>query len=264
MVVLEDLKDLLMYKKQFFLPVNMKDKRHGSAIMLMTPNYQSSMLAMTEPYTLNRRTFESYYIEKTITRYIQQQTESVVEITDPGEYLFEVELTSKERKELDDSEFGIPEQRRYPLNDESHVLAAIRFFNHVEKEYEAELAKNIIKKIKEYDMADKVHVGDGNRFKPYWEKSGLANKSTNEAGQIIKPNPEDYKKTLINAVKDTLQLSGYKCGIHKDDRWGTDEFINGVNSLYIGRYDDTEIKDVVNQIKAVIVERKFMTVTGDE
>lgn len=64
MVVLEDLKDLLMYKKQFFLPVNMKDKRHGSAIMLMTPNYQSSMLAMTEPYTLNRRTFESYYIEK--------------------------------------------------------------------------------------------------------------------------------------------------------------------------------------------------------
>lgn len=254
MVVLEDLKDLLMYKKQFFLPVNMKDKRHGSAIMLMTPNYQSSMLAMTEPYTLNRRTFESYYIEKTITRYIQQQTESVVEITDPGEYLFEVELTSKERKELDDSEFGIPEQRRYPLNDESHVLAAIRFFNHVEKEYEAELAKNIIKKIKEYDMADKVHVGDGNRFKPYWEKSGLANKSTNEAGQIVKsaPDPEEYKKTLINAVKDTLQLSGYKCGIHKDDRWGTDEFINGVNSLYIGRYDDTEIKDVVNQIKAVI------------
>ena len=93
-------------------------------------------------------------------------------------------------------------------------------------------------------MAGKVHVGDNNRFKPYWEKSGLANKSTNEAGQIVKPapDPEDYKKTLINAVKDTLHLKGYKCGIHKDDRWGTDEFINGVNSLYIGRYDDTEIK----------------------
>ena len=45
MVVLDDLKDLMIYKKQFFLPINLKDKRHGSAIMLLTPNYQSSMLA---------------------------------------------------------------------------------------------------------------------------------------------------------------------------------------------------------------------------
>ena len=245
MVVLDDLKDLLLYKKQFFLPMNMKDKRHGSAIMLLTPNWQSSMLAMTEPYILNRHTFESYYVEKTITKYIQQQTESVVDIADPGEYLFETTLSSKDRKELDDSEFGLPSQRRYPLNDEAHVFAAIRFFNKVEKEYEKELASNIIKKVKEYDMADQVHVGDNNRFKPYWEKSGLATKSTNE---VAKVDFHEYRKTLINAVKDTLASKKFKCGITKD---GSDKFINGSNNLFIGSFSKEEIDKVIAEIKAV-------------
>ena len=92
------------------------------------------------------------------------------------QYLREAGLTASEKKKLPDSAFGLPDQRRYPMPDEKHVLLAIKFFNHVEPEYEAELAKNIIKKVKEFDMADKVNVGDGNRFKPYWEKSGLAKK----------------------------------------------------------------------------------------
>ena len=227
MVVLDDLKDLMIYKKQFFLPINLKDKRHGSAIMLLTPNYQSSMLAMTEPYIINRRTFESYYVEKSITRYIKQQNEAVIDIGDPGQYLFEVELTSSERKQLDDSEFGLPKQRRYPLNDEAHVLAAIRFFNHVEKEYEAELAKNIIKKIKEYDMADQVHVGDNNRFKPYWEKSGLASKAVHEQDM----DPYKYREMLVNAITDTIKNKFHTCKITANGPFGSKKFIDGTDDL---------------------------------
>ena len=172
MVSLDDLKELVLYKKQFYLPIDHKDKRHGSAIMLMTPSFQSSKMAMTAPYMVNRRYFESYFIEKATERLIHN--EAVYPAHDYGEYINEEAITTKQRNSLPDDEFGIPKYRRYPLNDEEHVLLAIRFFNHVEEKFEKELASNIIKKIKQHDMADKVHVGNKNRFKPYWEKSGLA------------------------------------------------------------------------------------------
>ena len=187
MVSLDDLKELVLYKKQFYLPIDHKDKRHGSAIMLMTPSFQSSKMAMTEPYMINRHYFESYFIEKATERLIYN--ESVYPAKDYGEYINEEAMTTATRNSLPDSEFGIPSQRRYPLNDEKHILLAIRFFNHVEEKYEKELASNIIKKVKEHNMADKVHVGEKNRFKSYWDKSGLA-KKLNESVEI-KPLSEE-------------------------------------------------------------------------
>ena len=92
-------------------------------------------------------------------------------------YINEDTLSSKERKELDDSEFGIPELRKYPLVDKDHVLQAIRFFNKVDPKYEKELAKNIIKRMKELKMK-KIFVGDGNPFFKYYIKSGLREDAT--------------------------------------------------------------------------------------
>ena len=129
MVSLDDLRELVIYKKQFFLPINLKDKKKGSAIFLMTPNYKSSLLAMSAPYTANRRCFESYYLNKAISAFINKFDESVSFTDDIGEYLFEQPLSSEDRNKLDDSMFGLPKQRRYPLNDEAHVLAAMRFCN---------------------------------------------------------------------------------------------------------------------------------------
>ena len=211
MVSLDDLKELVMYKKPFFLPIDPKDKKKGSAIMLLTPNYKSSMIAMTAPYTINRRYFESYYFERTVTRYIKN--ESVIYPEDPEEYIFESALSSKDRNDLPDSEFGLPSQRRYPMPDKSHVLSAIRFFNHVEEEYEVELAKNIIKKIKKFDMASEVHVGKNNRFLPYWEKSGLAssiNENTEEYLDefVVSKGIEILNKKIYSS--SNLLFSGYK------------------------------------------------------
>ena len=39
---IEDAKSLLLYKRTLFHPVSEKDKRHGSAVFLMTPNYEST------------------------------------------------------------------------------------------------------------------------------------------------------------------------------------------------------------------------------
>ena len=88
MVSLDDVKDLMLYKRPFFLPVDPKNKKKGSVVMLLSPNYKSSMNMMNAPYIINKRSFESYYIEKSIQRYIKN--ESVYDMDDPGEYLYEV------------------------------------------------------------------------------------------------------------------------------------------------------------------------------
>ena len=75
MVYLDDLKYMKLYKKQFYLPINMSDKKHGSAILLLTPNYESSLALMNNKFSVNRaRSFESYYIERDITYTINHET----------------------------------------------------------------------------------------------------------------------------------------------------------------------------------------------
>jgi len=82
------------------------------------------------------------------------------------ESLKEEKLSAKDRREVDDSDFGIPSQRRYPMPDKTHVLAAIRFFNKVDAEHEAELAKNIKKKMRAYGISPDA-VGPNNRLRKY-------------------------------------------------------------------------------------------------
>ena len=81
----------------------------------------------------------------------------------------EASLTAKERKAIPDKEYGLPTKRKYPMPDKKHVRAAIRFFNYVDKEDEAELARNINKMAKKYGMIDEIKVGSDNRFSKYWK-----------------------------------------------------------------------------------------------
>lgn len=55
-------------------------------------------------------------------------------------------LTSRDRKELDTSKFGIPELREFPLPDAAHVRAAEAYFRYAPEEYKAQLARNILVK----------------------------------------------------------------------------------------------------------------------
>lgn len=77
-----------------------------------------------------------------------------------------VPVNETKRSELPDDVFGIPEERKYPLDTEEHVRSAIKLFNHVDNEYEAELAKNIIKKMKQYKIDD-ITIGEKNRLSKY-------------------------------------------------------------------------------------------------
>ena len=78
MIYLDDLKYMKLYKKPFMLPINKEDKKHGSAILLLTPNYESSNSLMNHPLALNKpvTTFQSYYVEKDIMYTINNESTS--------------------------------------------------------------------------------------------------------------------------------------------------------------------------------------------
>lgn len=85
--------------------------------------------------------------------------------------LIEEKLSTKERNELPDSEFGIPSQRRFPLHNREHVILAVKFFSHVDAEHEEELARNIIRKMKKYGIHEDT-VGKNNKLYKYLHKTG--------------------------------------------------------------------------------------------
>ena len=56
------------------------------------------------------------------------------------------------RANLKDSEFGIPEDRKYPLDSKKHVMSAIKLFGHAEESKKKALAKRIKTASKKYDI----------------------------------------------------------------------------------------------------------------
>ena len=114
-------------------------------------------------------------------------------------------LTTAERNNLDDKEFGIPDLRAYPLNDVSHVEQAVRMFNYVEPEYEKELADNLNKAIKKFGL--KINVGDNNRFKKYVKESREQNVSSILEGlNLNEGKSEMTKEKFLDYVR--IQMSG--------------------------------------------------------
>lgn len=68
-------------------------------------------------------------------------------------------LTTEKRKQMKDSDFGIPSKRMYPLwntgseeSDRKHVMSAVRLFGHAADEDKPELARNILKRAKELNI----------------------------------------------------------------------------------------------------------------
>lgn len=63
-------------------------------------------------------------------------------------------LDAQERRDLPDSDFGIPETREFPMPDAPHVRAAEAYFRYAPEDRKRELARRILQKAKLYG----VHV----------------------------------------------------------------------------------------------------------
>lgn len=61
-------------------------------------------------------------------------------------------LTTEERKELKSSEFGIPEDREFPMPDAVHVRAAEAYFRYAPDDKKTMLAHRILSKAKKFGV----------------------------------------------------------------------------------------------------------------
>ena len=61
-------------------------------------------------------------------------------------------LNETKRSELPDSSFGIPEDRKFPLDTEKHVRSAIHLFGHAEESKKKSLARRIYNAAKKYSI----------------------------------------------------------------------------------------------------------------
>lgn len=65
-----------------------------------------------------------------------------------------------------DPDYGIPEEKKFPLFDKDHVRSAIKFFNYADEKYRSELASKIKSKMIKYNIPTDT-VGDQNNLKAY-------------------------------------------------------------------------------------------------
>ena len=106
------------------------------------------------------------------------------------------------RASIPASEFGVPSKKKFPLDSASHVKSAIRFFNYVDTEDEAELAKRIKEKAKKFGVA--IRCGKKNRLSKYITKEYV-----NEfmaAGAI----GNDAYAVINGSIKQAAYQNGYK------------------------------------------------------
>lgn len=245
MIFTDQMKNLKIYKKPLFLPTLDTDKKKDSIIFLLTPNYNSSKKLMQHPLIINRLRYQSYYIERDLSYIIS--TKGLENIEENTNYVFNEsysdlyhnlnEMTALEKNKLKDSDFGLPKLKKYPLNDKKHVLSAIRFFNYVSTENEKELADNINKKIKEYNMSN-ISVGDKNRFKKYYNESTILLENASNIDGIIK------------SLEDILKKENIKLNVSKNGEWGINNFKSGKsNSLCLGSYKKEDYDKVYKIVK---------------
>ena len=153
--------------------------------------------------------------------------------------------------------YGLPDQKKYPMPDRKHVISAIKFFNYVDSAHEKELAKNILKRIKEYGMSfDDFGVGEDNRFSKYipkedhlehhgilgqkWGVRRFQNKDGTRTAEGkkrygIDPEVKNHAKSLIDEdrYKDTIGYKEYYNLKDNDERFNK----NKNNTDYIAAHD---------------------------
>ena len=61
-------------------------------------------------------------------------------------------LSYEERKELPDSEFGLPERREYPMPDAAHVRAAEAYFRYCPEALKPRLARAILERARMFGV----------------------------------------------------------------------------------------------------------------
>lgn len=108
MKMMDELKPLFLYssKKKVYAPINEKDRRHNSAILLLTPSIEASANLMNLPYIHNPNLFNSFYIDRNVMAYIDNISEEDIDFDEIEEEAmseaFFNSMNSKTKVKFDD------------------------------------------------------------------------------------------------------------------------------------------------------------------
>ena len=154
-------------------------------------------------------------------------------------------LSETKRSELPDNAFGIPEDRKYPLDTEQHVKSAIKLFGHAEEGKKKKLAQNIRSAAKKYDIT----IPENTQCYRYLNEGsiesiipeGITNVIFDMGGVLVNQN-------TLKALKDTIFADEHIC--HKIDDFMCDEIFTIENKDVDRWYTD----DMKNHIKKIAPE----------
>ena len=155
---------------------------------------------------------QNYERKKTALKTLKaEKSQAYWDKVNAGRDLKNIKYESYEFDQLDESrlpsdpdrdpEFGVPEQKKYPLFDRKHVISAIKLFGHVEPKYESHLAHAIIKRMKKYNISFDI-VGEDNKLYKYLPKTAL---NESKKFNINDYNTEEEIKDAIKRYSDRLE-----------------------------------------------------------
>ena len=137
MYFLDELKELRMYKKQFYLPLNMDNKRIGSCALLLTPDVVSTHNLLTHSL-MTGKYYNGYYLERAVMYYINHES-NTLNMDDNADYITEeVKLyaddPNKSRLSIDGYTYDI---------DNFKKSVKVKDFEDIAKKYDIKLPKQI-------------------------------------------------------------------------------------------------------------------------
>lgn len=137
MYFLDELKNLRMYKKPFYLPLNMDNKRIGSCAFLLTPNIESTKRFLTNSIFVNRY-YNSYYIERAVMYYINNESGNLESFEDDGYITERVSMYANGGKTIKLNMEGY----EFDITEFSNTIKPSDF-NKAAKEYDVKLPKEL-------------------------------------------------------------------------------------------------------------------------
>lgn len=122
------------------------------------------------------------------------------------DYLDEAAMKSAKRNSLSDDQFGLPEDRKYPLNDAKHVRLAVKMFGHCEEGKRKKLAGNILKAAEKHGIS--IKVGKNNPMAEYVPET-MVEAATSSNNKLKSKIEKSLKSAgLDHAAKVFVDASG--------------------------------------------------------
>lgn len=129
------------------------------------------------------------------------------------DYLDEAAMKSAKRNSLSDDQFGLPEDRKYPLNDAKHVRLAIKMFGHCEEGKRKKLAGNILKAAEKHGVS--IKVGKNNPMAEYVPETMVEAASVKSAIDNIKFSLESVSANKILSCSSLTKLASLESKLKK-------------------------------------------------